>query len=548
VTYSIRLIHSIFLGAPPESFPREPHEPPFWMRFPVMFLVIACLVVGIIPGLTIGPFLHTAVSSVLGAETPQYSLAIWHGFNLPLVMSIVALASGALLYLVAGDYLERSERPLLLGRIDGYRIFELVMVAISWRWARLVEDIFGTRRLQPQLRLVVATAIIAAAVPLFYAGLGFGQYGIGVTDPAFVGLWVVGMICAVAAAYQAKFHRLAALVLMGGTGLVTCMTFVWLSAPDLAATQLVVEIVTTVLILLGLRWLPKRTQFLAEPDGGLARLRRFRDLALAVMAGAGMATIAYAVLTRAPPESIASFFIEKSYAEGGGRNIVNVILVDFRGFDTLGEITVLGIVALTVFALLRRFRPAPDSIERPEQQRIQRSYDEAEPDRKPGATEADYLFVPSVIMQWMFPAIIMLSLYLFFRGHDLPGGGFSGGVVLAIAFLLQYLATNVIWVENRLRILPVRWVGAGLMIAALTGMGSWLFGYPFLTAYAQYVTIPLVGDVPAATALVFDAGVYALVVGATVLVLIALAHQSLRGSRKKVQEQAAAERAKEEAA
>ncbi len=531
VTYSIRLIHSIFLGAPPESFPREPHEPPFWMRFPVMFLVIACLVVGIIPGLTIGPFLHTAVSSVLGAETPQYSLAIWHGFNLPLVMSIIALASGALLYLVAGDYLERSERPLLIGRIDGYRIFELVMVAMSWRWARLVEGIFGTRRLQPQLRLVVATAIIAAAVPLFYAGLGFGQYGIGVIDPAFVGLWVVGMICAVAAAYQAKFHRLAALVLMGGTGLVTCMTFVWLSAPDLAATQLVVEIVTTVLILLGLRWLPKRTQTLAEPDGGLARLRRFRDLALAVMAGAGMATIAYAVLTRAPPESIASFFVEKSYAEGGGRNIVNVILVDFRGFDTLGEITVLGIVALTVFALLRRFRPAPDTIERPEQQRIQRSYDEAEPDREPGATATDYLFVPSVIMQWMFPVIIVLAAYLLLRGHDAPGGGFAAGVAMAAGFILQYMAAGTVWVEDRLRILPVVWIGGGLLLAALTGTASMLFGDPFLTSYFRYAELPLVGKVPLASAALFDLGVFGLVVGATVLMLIALAHQSIRRLR-----------------
>ena len=531
VTYSIRLIHSIFLGAPPESFSREPHEPPFWMRFPVAFLVIACLVVGIIPGLTIGPFLHVAVSSVLGAATPEYSLAVWHGFTLPLAMSAVALAAGALLYLRAGDYLERSERPLLLGGIDGYRIFELVMVAISWRWARLVEDIFGTRRLQPQMRLLVVTAIAAAAIPLFASGLGFGQQGIGITDPAFVGLWAVGMVCAVAAAHQAKFHRLAALVLLGGTGLATCMTFVWLSAPDLAATQLAVEIVTTVLILLGLRWLPKRSRGLLEPDGRLARLRRFRDLSIALAAGVGMAAIAYAVMTRTPPESIAGFFIENSYSQGGGRNIVNVILVDFRGFDTLGEITVLGIVALTVFALLRRFRPAPDSVERPEQQRIQRSYDEADPDREAGATAADYLFVPSVIMQWMFPVIIVLAAYLLLRGHDAPGGGFVAGVAMAAGFILQYMAAGTVWVEDRLRILPVVWIGGGLLLAALTGTASILLGDPFLTSYFRYADLPLIGKVPLASAALFDLGVFGLVVGATVLMLIALAHQSIRRLR-----------------
>jgi multicomponent K+:H+ antiporter subunit A len=531
VAYSIRLIHSIFLGAPPESFPRQPHEPPFWMRFPVMFLVIACLVVGVVPGKTIGPFLHVAVSSVLGAATPQYSLAVWHGFTVPLAMSALALAAGAILYLFAGDYLERTESPPVFGRIQGQRIFERVTVAISWRGARMVEAILGTRRLQPQMRLLTAAAIAAAATPLFASGLHFGTYRGGPADFAFAGLWCVGIVCAVAAAHQAKFHRLAALVLLGGTGLVTCVTFVWLSAPDLAATQLVVEIVTTILILLGLRWLPKRAKALLEPGGILNRARRFRDLAIAVMAGAGMTAISYAVMTRKPPETIAGFFIDKAYSEGGGRNVVNVILVDFRGFDTLGEITVLGIVALTVFALLRRFRPAPDSIERPEQQRIQLSYDEADPDREAGATAADYLRVPSVIMQWMFPVVIVLAAYLFLRGHDAPGGGFAAGVAMAAGFILQYMAGGTVWVENRLRILPVKWIGGGLLLATLTGAASMLLGDAFLTSYFRYVDLPLVGKLPLASATLFDLGVFGLVVGATVLMLIAIAHQSIRRLR-----------------
>ena len=529
VTYSIRLIHSIFLGAPPESFPREPHEPPFWMRFPVLFLVVACLVVGSIPGLTVGPFLHVAVSSVLGAATPEYSLAVWHGFTLPLVMSAVALAAGTALYLLAGNYLERSENVPFFGRIQGQRIFERVMIAISWRWARLVEDVFGTRRLQPQMRLLVAAAIVAAALPLYASGVGFGPGG--TIDLAFTGLWCVGMACAVAAAYQAKFHRLAALALLGCTGLVTCVTFFWLSAPDLAATQLVVEIVTTVLILLGLRWLPKRSEALLDRGGWWDRVRRARDMSIAVFAGAGMTLVSYAVMTRAPAETIGSFFVEKAYSEGGGRNVVNVILVDFRGFDTLGEITVLGIVALTVFALLRRFRPAPDSIERPEQQRRQHAFDEAEPDRKAGATAADYLYVPSVIMQWMFPVVIVLAAYLFLRGHDAPGGGFAAGVAMAAGFILQYMAAGTAWVEDRLRILPVVWIGGGLLLAALTGAVPILLGDPFLTSYFRYAELPSLGKVPLASATIFDLGVFSLVVGATVLMLIAIAHQSIRRLR-----------------
>ena len=191
----------------------------------------------------------------------------------------------------------------------------------------------------------------------------------------------------------------------------------------------------------------------------------------------------------------------------------------------------LGIVALTVFALLRRFRPAPDSVERPEQQRIQRSYDEAEPDREAGATAADYLFVPSVIMQWMFPVIIVLAAYLLLRGHDAPGGGFVAGVAMAAGFILQYMAAGTVWVEDRLRILPVVWIGGGLLLAALTGTASILLGDPFLTSYFRYADLPLIGKVPLASAALFDVGVFGLVVGATVLMLIALAHQSIRRLR-----------------
>src|SRR6185437_16377611 len=131
--------------------------------------------------------------------------------------------------------------------------------------------------------------------------------------------------------------------------------------------------------------------------------------------------------------------------------------VDFRGFDTLGEITVLAVVALTVFALLRRFRPAADSVAAPEQQRMQNAFDEAEPDRKPGDTVGDYLLVPAVLMQWAFPVVIVLAVYLFMRGHDLPGGGFVAGIAMAAAFILQYMAAGARWLEERLRILPVSW-------------------------------------------------------------------------------------------
>ncbi|MBN9026963.1 MAG: DUF4040 domain-containing protein, partial [Rhizobiales bacterium] len=533
VAYSVRFIHSTFFGPPPTDLPRTPHEPPFWMRFPILLLVLACLVVGVIPGITIGPYLHTAVTSVLGARTPVYSLAVWHGFNLPLIMSLGALAVGLVLFALLKNYLATSEEgPPYFRRLKGQRIFERAMVTVSWRWARFLEGWLGTRRLQPQLRWLVLVALFAAIWPLTVLGFNRDKLTLAGADPAFVGLWAIAIVCAIGAAWQAKFHRLVALTLMGGAGLVTCLTFLWFSAPDLAVTQLLVEVVTTVLILLGLRWLPKRSQEIVNGDVTLgAKLRRYRDLIVAVAAGVGMMLVSYAIMTRAAPDTISDFFLQKAYSEGGGRNVVNVILVDFRGFDTMGEMTVLGVVALTVYALLRRFRPAADSVESPEQQRIQNADDDARPDRKLGDTVSDYLLVPAVIMKWLFPVIIVFAAYLFMRGHDLPGGGFAAGIAMAAAFILQYMAAGTVWVEDRLRVLPVRWIAIGLLLAAVVGCGSWVFGYPFLTSHSQYVDLPLIGAVPFASALFFDLGVFSLVLGATTLMLIALAHQSIRRLR-----------------
>jgi multicomponent K+:H+ antiporter subunit A len=516
VAYSLRFILDVFFGPPPTDLPRTPHEPPFLMRVPAELLVLACLIVGVVPAWTIGPVLANAVRAVVGPAIPHYSLAVWHGFTPELLMSTIAMAGGALLYLLLRSYLATNNGPPVLRHINGQHLFDRALVFLSWRLARRLERVLGTRRLQPQLRLLAAIALLAGVAPIFTLGLVSAGATTTPFDPAFAVLWIVGIVCALAAAWLAKFHRLAALVLVGGTGLVTCVSFVWLSAPDLALTQLVVEAVTTVLLLLGLRWLPKRDEQIEPPR----RVRWYRavDFAIAAAAGIGLATLSYVMMTSpAPVDSIARYFVENAYVGGGGTNIVNVILVDFRGFDTFGEITVLGAVALTVYALLRRFRPAPESLAVPEQQR---------------ASNADAaLAVPAFIMALLFPVIAAVAVFLLMRGHDQPGGGFAAGITMAVAFIVQYMARGTAWVETHLRILPVRWIGAGLLLAGGTGAAAWLFGRPFLTSSFSYLEVPLIGRVPLASALFFDLGVFFLVVGATVLMLIAIAHQSMRSHR-----------------
>ncbi|WP_377806783.1 monovalent cation/H+ antiporter subunit A [Azospirillum sp. A29] len=533
VAYSLRFIHGTFFGPDPVDLPHKPHEPPAWMRFPVEVLVLACIVIGILPAATVGPYLDMAARAALGAATPEYSLAVWHGFNLPLVMSMAAFAAGLILYRLLQSHLAKGiEGPPLIRSLEGRRMFERTMVFLSWRLARTAEGVLGTRRLQPQLRLVVTAAVLAAGWTVWTRGVGPGNLVPSGIDPVLALIWLLGAACALGAAWQAKFHRLAALILLGGTGLVVCVTFVWFSAPDLALTQLLVEVVTTILLLLGLRWLPKRMGGAGGRGSEAVTLtRRLRDLGIAVAAGAGMAGLAFGVMTRFPPELLARHFLELAYSEGGGTNVVNVILVDFRGFDTMGEIAVLGVVAMTAYALLRRFRPASDSVDVPEQQRDQSAFDASRPDRKDGDTVADWLFIPSLIARLLFPVILLVALFLLLRGHDLPGGGFAAGLTVAIAMILQYMFGGTQWVEARLRVLPMRWMGIGLLLAAGTGLGAWMFDRPFLTSYFAYSQIPVLGKVPVASALLFDIGVFALVVGATILILIALARQSLRGHR-----------------
>jgi multicomponent K+:H+ antiporter subunit A len=533
VTYSLRFIHGAFFGPDPVDLPRQPHEPATWMRFPVEILVLACIMVGLLPAATVGPFLDVAVRAVLGPEVPYYSLTVWHGFNLPLLMSVVALAGGVALYhLLQRRLRSGAEGPPLLRRLQGQRIFERTMVFLSWRLARRLEGLLGTRRLQPQLRLILGVAILAGAGAAWLRGVGPGNLAPTPVDPVLALIWVVGGACALGAAWQAKYHRLAALILVGGVGLVVCINFVWFSAPDLALTQLTVEVVTTVLLLLGLRWLPKRFQLPGQrgPEV-LTRTRRLRDLALAVIAGGGLAALSYAVMTRTPPDLLARDFLARAYTEGGGTNVVNVILVDFRSFDTLGEIFVVAAVALATYALLRRFRPAPDSVELPEQQRDQRDADTLQPERGEGGRVADWLMVPFVLTRLLFPVMLLVALFLLLRGHDLPGGGFSAGMVVAIAIILLYMIGGTDWTEDRLRLRPHLWIGSGLLLATGTGLAAWAFGHPFLTSYFAYLDLPFIGRVPAASALLFDIGVFALVVGATLLMLVALAHQSVRGHR-----------------
>lgn len=499
VAYSARFIHDVFFNGKPVNLPIfPPHEPPRYMKIPVEILVFACLMVGMFPAFSVGPLLYAAAAATLAGPVPDYELAILHGFNLPLMMSFFAFIGGLVMYTQRQRFFDFHAR---FKEVDEKAVFEATV-----KWAGDISERFTDKlengSLQRYSLLLLLTAVVVAFMPLFSLGVSIGSNGLSPIDyPSALGALVL-MGAAIGTVVTHR-ERLTSLILLSVVGLLVALAFATFSAPDLALTQLSVEVVTIVLLVLSLFYLPGWTPIETTP------LVRWRDAGIALSAGVGMTLVTLALLTR-PFTSISDFFLENSKPGGGGTNVVNVILVDFRGFDTLGEITVLAIAALGIYAMMKYTKLRP-----PETDGLGNSW----------SRDAHPIMLAQ-ISRPLLPLALMVSLFIFLRGHNMPGGGFIAGLITAVALISQYIASGINWSEKRV-ILPYQIVLAlGVAIATLTGVGSYAFGYPFLTSWFTYVTLPVVGKFELATAMIFDLGVYLTVVGATLLALTSLSKVS----------------------
>ena len=511
VAYSLRMVHDTYFNGPLGAVENpHPHEPPLGMKLPTIGLVVLCVAVGLFPAATFGPLVHVAATALTGQPLPDYHLSLWHGFNLPLLMSAIALVGGILLYrtLARDKRLHRISSEAWFGQGTGRQLFESAIggvFSLAGRCTGALEN--GS--LQRYLALMVGGAIVVAAAPLLGGGVGTGERALMPANALAVVVWAL-LLVTCAALVLGHHDRFRTVVLVGMVGLVVSLVFVSLSAPDLALTQLSVEVVSTVLLLMGLALLPQTTP--RESSTG----RKARDAALAVAAGAGVAWLAWVFMTRGH-DSISWYFLEQSLPKGGGTNVVNVILVDFRGYDTWGEITVLGIAALGVLALMDGFRTRRAGTD--------------------GAglpwTFAAQPLLLRVAASVVLPLALVFSVYIFMRGHNMPGGGFIAGLITAVALVLQFMALGQSRAEMLMRAQAgrrfVQWIGAGLGIAGLTGVAAFVFGRPFLTSAHGHPSVGVLGELPFASAAVFDLGVYLTVVGATLLTLSVLGSASGEG-------------------
>ncbi|MDP2759099.1 MAG: monovalent cation/H+ antiporter subunit A [Sideroxyarcus sp.] len=499
VAYSSRFIHDVFFNGDPVNLPHKPHEPPRWMRAPVEVLVAMCLLVGIFPQWSIAPILNGAAGAVLQQVPPSFQLAIWHGFNLPFMMSLLAMGGGIALYTMRHPLYAFYERlPGIHANIVFERAYEGLVL-----FARSLVAWLDNESLQRYLALFIAFVLALGGWAWWSAPQSSAP---AITQPADASGFAALLLLALAAAGVVAQHRsrLTAIVFTSVIGLIVALIFVRFSAPDLALTQLAVEVVTIVLMLLALYYLPPTS----PAEDSLPRLAR--DALLAIAAGAGLGAVTYAMLT-SPFDTISTFYLAHSVPGGGGSNAVNVILVDFRGFDTLGEITVLAMVGLAAHALLDQLilkAPTHDG----EGRRF--------------AAERHPLFL-QMLMRPLLPLALMVSAFIFLRGHNLPGGGFVAGLVTGVALILQYLASGIVFASARLPQRMAELLALGLACAFGIGATSWLFGFPFLTTAHGHITLPLLGEIELASAMLFDLGVYIVVVSVVLMVLAELGKLSV---------------------
>jgi len=503
VAYSARFIHDVFFNGDPVDLPRQPHEPPRWMRVPVEILVVLCLVVGMFPAWSVGTLLASAAGATLQAPLPAYDLKIWHGFNLAFVMSLIALAGGVGLYAMRATLVRWNDKlPSLNSRTAFERLHKNLAEFAQW-----LLGLMDNGSLQRYIALLSIFVLV-------YGGWAYTSGGSELLSESRIP-WDIASVIALAGLMLGTLgttllhhRRLLAVVLIGIVGLVVSLTFIRFSAPDLALTQLSVEVVTIVLMLLALYYLPQ-----TSPKES-SRLRVSRDVILSLGLGLGMTFVTYALLTSSF-STISDFYLQQSVPGGGGSNVVNVILVDFRGFDTLGEIAVLAMAALGAHALLDQLRLTPPS--------------------KDGAgrlwaEEAHPLFL-QMLMRPLLPLALAVAVYIFLRGHNLPGGGFVAGLVTGIALILQSLAGGFTFAERRLPKYYPPFLGLGLAFAAGVGLISWFFMRPFLTSTHGHFDIPLLGDIELASVIIFDLGVYLVVVATVLLILTELGRLHIRGEK-----------------
>lgn len=508
ITYSMRFMWGAFArkGLPePSARVRGMHTPtPAFLTAPAL-LAVTSVAVGILPG-----WLNGALGSY--ADPVDAHIAIWEGFGVPLLLTAMAFAVGILAFFSRGRLRRARLAVNPLGNADrGYDAVLRGADVLSQRLTALTQ--------RGSIPFTQAT-ILVTLVTLPTIVLAVGD-----RDPAHLKLWdsplqgVVGLlILAAAIGATVMRNRLAAVLLVGITGYGAGTIFALHGAPDLALTQFLVETLTLVIFVLVLRALP------AESDIQQANRFRLPRAVLAIAVGCTVTALGVYAMAARRDRPIADLLPQAAYQRGHGANTVNVLLVDIRAWDTLGEISVLLVAATGVASLMfrhRRFGRAPrvgDAAGQPDVVVASGIWLRGSELRDPKHRS----LVLEVATRLIFPLVMVLSFYFFFAGHNVPGGGFAGGLTAGLALVLRYLAGGRYELGETLPFDAGNILGLGLAFSGGTALSSMLLGAPVLSSATIQFDMLGFGHVKIVTAIFFDLGVYLVVVGLVLDVLRSL--------------------------
>ena len=473
--------------------PRDAHEAPPSMWIGPAVLAAAGLLFGLLPTLLPAPLVTSAVQATLGYAV-EVKLSLWYGFGAALYLSIATVALGALVYWqwdrVRGA-LARLDPLTRVGPERGYeKTLDGMLAAAGWQ-TRLLQN--GS--LRGYLVWLLAAVVVLPGVTLA------AKHGLPVLDGSGWGEvlpheWALALlIVAGALAAAASRSRMLAVAALGAVGFSVALLFLGLGAPDLAMTQMLVETLIVVIILLVLRHLP-----IIRAERAEAGLSRVASAALALGAGVLVTGLALAVAAVPFDPSVSTFFAEQSVPGGFGRNVVNVILVDFRALDTLGEVVVLSVAALGAHVLV--LSGAAPVLPR---------------------VEVEGSVILRTATRFLITLLFVTALFLLWRGHNEPGGGFIGGLVASGAFALYLIAFGETAMRRLLRVDPRDLLTAGLAIAVASGLFAVAANEAFLTG--QWMTLYLgngLAPLKLGTPLLFDIGVFLAVIGFALTIVLAL--------------------------
>lgn len=530
IAYSVRIVFGTFVDGPDEHREVQPTDP-WLLGFAALPILATAFLVPVV-GLLDVP-VSRAVMAASGSTDVEAHFYLWHGVTPELVATGLVIALGVLIALR-----RRTFFALVTARVfpfDGAKViagFSAALHRIGQGFGRMSGADDAGRSVLPILGSLAALGLIGSGA---VALTGLPPQRDNLSRPIDFVLLVL-LATAVVGLCIAR-NRLAAVIALSSVGILATVQILALGAPDVALTQLLVESLSLIVIMLVLQRLPVRFPVRTHRGNVLS-------MGVAVLVGGAVASLTWALNARRDKSALAEYFLDYTKELSGGYNVVNVILVEFRALDTMGELTVLGMAGVAMVAIFSTVRdeyldPTPKGRAAPDFEGVNLNRDTTSTAHRAIATAWSNTVPLHLMVRGLTPVLVLISVTLFWRGHNSPGGGFNAALVAATIVGMIYLSTSYDRPVGPPR-LPLWLISGGILAAILTGMANLVVNGSFLEPSDVYV-----GPVHLTTSQIFDAGVYSAVLGLIIISfnLLGSTQESNRGegTRERADESAEGE-------